>query len=450
MERPWWKKPEIWISGVGLAVLSGAFLFWLVGTKDVNKAGTVAAFAAAALFAAMCLRFVPGWMRFWRKDWEEPALEEQGRGAGLGKLFCLFLAAALGTLLAVFALRRLLGDTDSFREHLNFWGYLDTGYYLKIAQQGYTGGGEEIVFFPGYPLLVRLAYYLTRNYLHAALLVSALCYAASGCLLVRLLALDYGAAGARRAVKYLWIIPGAFFFAGPMSESLFLMLCLGSLYAARRGRWLPAAALGGYAAFTRSLGVLLLAPLILEAVHACVRDGKLSPAGRKKWVLRFASLLLVPLGTVLYLLINYRQFGDPFQFMVFEHAKWGQGFGLFWATAAYQTDLALYVLGTDYYQISLGLWLPNVAYCFIALILMTAAAKRLRPSYSAWFIAYYFFAIGTTYLISAPRYLAAAVPVYAGLAQVTENKRVDRLFSVLCVCAAVFYLWAFVNRWDVY
>lgn len=449
MGKSCWKKPGFWISAAGLSLLCGTFVFWLFNTQHLNKAGTVAAFASALLFAAMCLRFVPVWMRFWSKTGPEPRLEP-ARRTGLWKFFFLCLGFCLLTHLAVYGLRLLMGDRPGPGEELNYWLNMDSGYYLTIARQGYTNTGVEIVFFPGYPLMVRLFRCLTGNELSAALLVSALSYSASGCLLLRLLAMDHGEDGARRAAKYLFLMPGAFFFVAPMSESLFFLLCLASVYCARRGKWLLAGALGGYAAFTRSLGVLLLAPLVLEAVHACVQETGPFSVRWKKWLPAFACLLLVPLGTVLYLLINYRLFGNPFQFMVFEREVWEQGFGFFWATAAYQTDIALYVLGTDYYHIALGQWLPNVTYCFISLLVMAVAAKRLRPSYSAWFIAYYFFAIGATYLLSAPRYLLAAAPLYPGLAQVTESKKLDRFLSLLCLCASVFYFWAFLNGWEVY
>ena len=50
-----------------------------------------------------------------------------------------------------------------------------------------------------------------------------------------------------------------------------MLLCLGCLYLARKGRWGLGCLCGALAAFTRSLGLTLLAPLALELVHEAVR-----------------------------------------------------------------------------------------------------------------------------------------------------------------------------------
>ena len=66
MKKTFWKTPEFLISAAGLLVLSGLYIYWYAGT-DAPGYGRVSAFVCSALFAGVCLRFVPGWMDFWRK-----------------------------------------------------------------------------------------------------------------------------------------------------------------------------------------------------------------------------------------------------------------------------------------------------------------------------------------------------------------------------------------------
>ena len=110
--------------------------------------------------------------------------------------------------------------------------------------------------------------------------------------------------------------------------------------------------------------------------------------------------LLVPLGFAAYCYINWRVAGNPFQFLIYQREHWNQRTGLFFSTAAYQTDYFLRSLTTGGWRDALGLWLPNLIACFAALGLLAAAAPKLRASQTAWFLAYYIVAVGATWLLS--------------------------------------------------
>ena len=89
----------------------------------------------------------------------------------------------------------------------------------------------------------------------------------------------------------------SFFFSAVYSESLFLALSVGAVYAARRERWAWAGVLGALAATSRSAGVLLLVPLAMIYLWGVERP-RLAPRrplrGDALW------LALVPLGLVAY------------------------------------------------------------------------------------------------------------------------------------------------------
>ena len=436
MSKLFKSKTEAWISSAGLAVLAVLFLYWWMHDDAVNIAGHLAALAAVSLFAVVCLRFVPAWLAFWSEE-NNDRLGDKADAKTLAALFVSFLLLDFVTIVLIHAIRVLVfGDTTSFAEGLRLFLHIDSGYYLNIAQLGYTPD-KHLVFYPGYPVLIRLLNFAVGDYLISALILSALFYALSACMLYKLLLLDFPKESALRGVKYLAILPGAFFFAAPMTESLFLFLSISALYLARREKWFPACLLAAYSAFTRSLGVLVFAPLFFEAV-------------KEKNVKHVIMCFIVPLGTLAFLFINYKVTGDAFAFSKIEEEQWSQSLGFFFDTTAFQVDNALADVQQPWFTSALGLWFPNVAWCFAALLLFVFAAKELRPSYTVWFIVYYVFAIGATYLISAPRYLIACAPVYPALTLVAKNKKADAVLTAACIVFALYYLFAFAARWEVF
>ena len=338
-------------------------------------------------------------------------------------------------------------------------------HYIDIARDGYISESDvpglielgvfadenaamdrlvQLVFLPGYPAAIGLMYLLVRNYVLAAFLVSALSFAGAGCVLYSLFRLDYGHAVALRAIKLLCVLPGSFFFASPMSEGLFLLCCALCVYLVRRGKFGIGCLAGAYAAFTRSLGLMLFVPVIFELVSAYLRGGK-----RKSALPRFLWALLIPAGFGVYCYINYRVSGNPFKYMEYQSEHWGQNFGFFFGTAAYQLENAVAYLQSGRSSVW-GLWIPNLIWSFFALIIMIPGAKRLRPGYTAWFIAYYVIAIGATWLLSAPRYLIAMPAVCLSLSLVTERPERERLAFAVSMPLSLLYLVAFTLNLQVW
>ena len=161
-------------------------------------------------------------------------------------MLLLFCVAVWGL---VYLIRRWEGNAQSFFDSLSVWTSLDSRHYLDIARDGYIAQGDydrmvQLVFFPGYPVAVRLlSFLLGGQLLLSSFVVSAVSFAGAGCLFYRLMRLDATLEEAVRAVVFLCLLPGVFFFAAPMSESFFLLLAVGSCYAARtaggsrRGCW---------------------------------------------------------------------------------------------------------------------------------------------------------------------------------------------------------------------
>ena len=164
-------------------------------------------------------------------------------------------------------------------------------------------------------------------------------------------------------------------------------------------------------------------------------------------------MLIIPLGLLGYLLINYLVTGNPFQFAIYQDMHWHQRFGYFFSTASIQFNQILTCINdavaekVGAVQKILGLWGTNVFCFFGSLGLMIAAGKKVRPSYSCYFLVYFFITMGVTWLLSAPRYLLVAFPLaFAITALVKENKWADRIVTALLIGLQLCYLAMFMAR----
>lgn len=155
----------------------------------------------------------------------------------------------------------LAGLAHVLVEPLRQW---DGTWYKLIAEEGYTGFGQakfQAAFWPLYPWLMDYGSRLTGWTVDTVgFLVGHVAFAGALILLYRLIAVDFNEAVARRTTVALALFPTAFFFSAVYTESLFLLLVVGALLAARLGRWWVAGGVGLLAAMTRSYGVLLLLP----------------------------------------------------------------------------------------------------------------------------------------------------------------------------------------------
>jgi hypothetical protein len=214
-------------------------------------------------------RVLPAGVAFARGVTRDAAFADAWRALWLSRL--LVWAAGVVAVL-VFGLSGRTGDFDPAGLTSPFgaagdvlvapFARWDSVWYLAIAGSGYGDGARE-AFFPLYPVVARLVGLPLGSALVGGVLASTALLGVALVLLHRLVALDHPREVARNAVLVTALLPMSFFFSAVYSESLFLALSVGAVYAARRDRWALAGALGGLGAMTRSAGVLLLVPLVI-------------------------------------------------------------------------------------------------------------------------------------------------------------------------------------------
>ena len=141
----------------------------------------------------------------------------------------------------------------------------DAPHYLFLATEGYQATGEQanlIVFYPLYPLLMRLLSFVTGNAAISGILISQVSFSAASVVLFRLIEKDHSARAAWLGTLLMVLYPFCVFTMGVFTEGLFLLLTLLTLSAIRERRYLAAGIFGFLAAFTRTQGMLLLAPAL--------------------------------------------------------------------------------------------------------------------------------------------------------------------------------------------
>ena len=152
---------------------------------------------------------------------------------------------------------------------LNIWAHWDGVWYIQIAERGYGATSASPAFFPMYPLLVRSFAELFGGPVSLetlsvwAPLLSLLFLPFALYFLYQIALEGWGERVARGAVLCLAFFPTTFFLNSAYTESLFLALSAGSLWAMRvRKDLLLACVLAGFASATRNVGVFLLVPLL--------------------------------------------------------------------------------------------------------------------------------------------------------------------------------------------
>lgn len=194
----------------------------------------------------------------------------------------LFIAAVHWLIVQVtaslaFRYGRSTGDSRPFSrdlpmppEHSGVAGLLvdplrnwDGLWYRLVAIEGYNASHKaNAAFWPLFPWIMRALSNLTGVTVDVAgYLLANVCFAVALVLLYRLVALDFDVGVARATLWAIALFPTSLFFSAVYTESPFLMLAVGSLYAARRGNWWMAGVVGALAALTRSYGMFLVFPL---------------------------------------------------------------------------------------------------------------------------------------------------------------------------------------------
>jgi hypothetical protein len=397
--------------------------------------------------------------------------EGRKRGSGVGFVLVVWAASRLLYLVCGSILAWVV-PTSGFQRvtldmppgTMNLWSHWDGEHYVTLALGGYLSPPDNVspAFFPLYPLLVRSFAELfggpiSREALSVWGPLLSLLFLPFALYFVYGIALDgWGHRVARGAVLALAFFPTTFFLNAAYTESLFLALSAGSVWAVRvRKNLLLACALAGLASATRNVGVFLLVPLAYE----WIKD-----LDHYRW--RGAYLILVPSGLATYALYLWTRFGDPLLFYTAQE-DWGREatgplatVGRAWTSAVGGAgrllDPGLWTaptLGNLADHLAAAGNLTNLAFFVFAVAVLLAGARDLPPSliiYGLLLIApATLFGTPQSPLMGTPRYTLVAFPLFIVLGLLATKRWLFRTWLLLSVVlslalCALFVSWRFV------
>lgn len=148
------------------------------------------------------------------------------------------------------------------------WGNFDGVHYLIISNKGYKGVAFEQVFFPLYPyILLHTTYQVTGgqiNMLLPSLIFANFFAAVFAVIWFAFLQKKYNTRTAWTGLLLFFLFPLSFFLGAIYTESLFLLLVIGTFYAAEKKNWMLAGILTALASATRVVGIFLVPALLYE------------------------------------------------------------------------------------------------------------------------------------------------------------------------------------------
>lgn len=322
---------------------------------------------------------------------------------------------------------------------LELWNHWDSDQYLHLAQFGYTMENEwKAWLYPLFPWCVRVVALGVGNYVIAGLIVSGTALLIGAILLRRLVEIDFGPEIALRSVWFFLIFPTAYFLHVPYTESLFFVLTIGSVLAARRERWCLAGMLGALSWMTRASALVLLPTLTVEAIHQFWIA--------RRWNWRWLWIALVPLGFAVYLLLNWKISSEPFAFLKLRKGLFDISGSWPWVGVqgninhlSWRSPAEAEMIGTQ-----------ELFFTALGLVCAIGAWLKLRPTYATWITGSWLLVVSATFIESMPRYMLTMFPAFILFALLARNRFWNAIITIwsllfLALFTSLFVrgLWAF-------
>jgi hypothetical protein len=347
----------------------------------------------------------------------------------------------------------------------------DTRWYIEIANHGYGASPNRPAFFPLYPMSIKAIAWVTGGPLLVGLVLSFAFFLIGLAAFHRLAVIEVGADGARWAVWGLVLFPGSLWFSAVYSESLFLMVSVGAVLCARRGRFAWAGVLAALGAATRSAGLLLMLPLALlwwDAYRGQARAAQVA-GGRRPSPLSLGWVLLTPLGLAAfcgYLAIDGASWHAPFSAQDVWHRSFAGPFeGINQGATAAFDGLRQIIHGSPtpvYWDraggdaIAVGRHDVALFLCLaIAVPALVGAFRRLPLAHGAYALCALLlplsYPVGPQPLMSLPRFEAVLYPLFLWLGWWLARRGVlwrvvvlGTFAFFLAACSALFTTWHWV------
>jgi Mannosyltransferase (PIG-V) len=334
----------------------------------------------------------------------------------------------------------------------------DAGWYLDIATAGYhlmPGAVQQnIVFFPAYPMIVRVVGRLLGGKLFAYVLGGTLVsLAAFWGALIYVYALTRDAIGPDKARCALWLLaayPFALFYGGIYTESLFLLGVAGTFYHFTKQQFGRAALWALLVGLTRLNGALLSIPLLFLTFsswlpafvtrHSRLEWSPSMPPRGRPLARALAVAAMPPLGLAMFAVFIWRLTCDPTAWAT-GHSAWGRTYEGLGSLMVNEVSLLVSsgLRGTVAYDT------VNALGALFALAAVWPVARRVGVAYALFILLNLLPALSVGGFLSAGRFSAVLFPAFVWLADVIpagHRPAWIASFAALQACnAALYYTW---------
>jgi hypothetical protein len=332
----------------------------------------------------------------------------------------------------------------------------DSGWYKAIVLHGYTDIHKatvqsSIVFFPLYPLLVKIGIFVFHKFAYSSVIVNEVCLFFALIFFYKLgKKLQFGDDIMQKTLLLFAFLPFSFFLFLPYTESLFLAFIFLTFLLLEEKHYFWGAVVVGIATAIR------VPALILVVVYASYL---LFPyTGDIKKLLLQKQWLYLPLcisGIFLYILYLKFHFHDPFGFLT-DEAAWGhQAISLRnvfypisflltgWHHVRYQANMNAASIFALYYD---TIEYVNVLFLFFPVIAFYWIYKHLPKPYIIFCVLYLcgILLSADPHAYSVGRYALPLFPLYVALAVFAQKRNIFTymllIFFSLFMIFSVFYI----------
>jgi Gpi18-like mannosyltransferase len=324
---------------------------------------------------------------------------------------------------------------------IDIWSRWDAKWYLDIVMNGYSVTSDiqtsysTVAFFPLFPLLVKgISYLLPKAllsqsvYLLLGLAMNNLFFLSGLYFLYQLTDEFFHTTSLNKAVIVLFVaFPASFYFSCFYTESLFFLLAVISLWAAKKEIWPLTALFCALLCITRVQGILLCLPiliLLLQSMHWKLKNFPMAAL----W------LLIIPLPLLLHLSYLQTLSGDFFA-PVSAQAAWGKEMGNFKMNFI------------DVFQTRGGSVFKIDAILSLVFLLLAVLSFFILPSPAYGLYAFLIILLpilsGTS--VSMTRYITVAFPAFITLAKIIKKEILIYSLAALFFAVQIFYFVGWTN-----
>jgi len=346
--------------------------------------------------------------------------------------------------LAILSRLLLLGGSLLVNNNLvENWVHFDGEWYIDIAKNGYDseypsvtpenllcneGTGfcqRNFAFFPLYPMTMNVVHEISGLSIElSGILISNIAFVLAVLVLFKFTKQVFSQKIAVISSILLIVFPIGYVFSAVMSESLFLLLLLLTLYFAFNNKYVLAGVSGLVLTATRNIGVLVLIPLIFLYWQQNKKEILLKQINWKIIV----CMLMVPAGLIFFGLYLNLRVND---FLAFIHIQ------AYWEKPVLGLN-PIFAIPFSIFDYRLEGSFRNHLYNLtwfagIVILFFFSSKKKLLPAFLNNIFLWFIIPLTAGSMLALPRYICIQFPIYISFAKLLVKNKII-LYITITIC----------------